>query len=61
MILQTNIQLTVWEITWNNGKTELIPMNGQQLAGFKRRKGIKKQYINMRKFAVIALQIKTAV
>lgn len=61
MILQTNIQLTVWEIVWATGRTEYITMNGQQLAGFKRRKGIKKQYITMKKFAVIALTIKTAV
>jgi hypothetical protein len=59
MILQTNVQLTLWEIVWNNGRTEYVTMNGQQLAGFKRRKGIKKQYITMKKVSVISLQIKT--
>ena len=61
MIVQSNIELTTWEIVWANGKVEYVTMNGQQLAGFKRRKGIKKQYITMKKFAVISLQIKTAV
>jgi len=61
MIIQTKIELTTWEIIWNNGKTELITMNGQQLAGFKRRKGIKKQFISMKKFAIISMEIKTAV
>lgn len=61
MILKTNIELTLWEIVWNNGKVEYVTMNGQQLAGFKRRKGIKKQYLTMKKTATISLQIKTAV
>jgi hypothetical protein len=46
---------------WNNGRVEHITMNGVQLAGFKRRKGIKKQYLTMKKVATISLQIKTAV
>ena len=61
MTLQANIQLTTWEIVWNSGKVEYITMNGQQLAGFKRRKGIKKQILTMKKFATISLQIKTVV
>lgn len=61
MILQTNIELTTWEIVWNTGEVEHITMNGQQLAGFKRRKGIKKKYLTLKKWAIISLQIKTAV
>lgn len=61
MILQTNIELTTWEVTWMNGRTTYQTMNGVQLAGFKRRKGIKKQILVMKKWATISLQIKTAV
>jgi hypothetical protein len=61
MILKTNIELTLLEIVWNNGRVEYVTMNGPQLAGFKRRKGIKKQYLTMKKAATISLQIKTAV
>jgi hypothetical protein len=45
MKIKSNIELTLWEIVWSNGRTEQLIMNGQQLAGFKRRKGIKKQFL----------------
>ena len=57
---KANIELTLWEIVWNSGKIEQMIFNGQQLAGFKRRKGIKKQYVTMKKVAVISVNIKTA-
>ena len=57
---KANIELMLWEIVWNSGKIEQMIFNGQQLAGFKRRKGIKKQYVTMKKVAVISVNIKTA-
>jgi len=57
---KANIELMLWEIVWNSGKIEQMILNGQQLAGFKRRKGIKKQYVSMKKVAVISVNIKTA-
>jgi hypothetical protein len=61
MKIQTNVALTVYEIVWNSGKIEYMVLNGVQLAGFKRRKGIKKQYITLKPMVNIALQIKTAI
>ncbi len=61
MKVKSNIDLTVWEIIWNNGKTEYMVMNSQQLAGFKRRKGIKKQFISLKKMVNVSLQIKSAI
>lgn len=57
---KANINLMLWEIFWNNGTSEQFVWNGQQLAGFKRRKGIKKQFISMKKIATIELKIKSA-
>jgi len=56
---KANINLMLFEIMWNNGNVEQFVWNGQQLAGFKRRKGIKKQYISLKKIAVIELKIKS--
>ena len=56
---KANINLMLYEIVWNNGSIEQFVWTGQQLAGFKRRKGIKKQYIHLRKLAVIELKIKS--
>jgi hypothetical protein len=60
MKVKTNINLTLWEVLWNSGKVEQFVWTGQQLAGFKRRKGIKRQYISLKKVAVISLNIKSA-
>ena len=57
---KTNINLMLWEIVWNNGSIQQFVWNGQQLAGFKRRKGIKRKFISMKKIAVIELRIKSA-
>ena len=56
---KANINLMIFEIMWNNGTVEQFVWNGSQLAGFKRRKGIKKQYISLKKIAVIELKIKS--
>lgn len=57
---KTNINLMLWEVVWNNGNIEQFVWTPQQLAGFKRRKGIKKQFISLKKIAVIELKIKSA-
>ena len=56
---KANLNLMLYEIMWNNGTVEQFVWNGQQLAGFKRRKGIKKQFISLKKIAVIELKIKS--
>lgn len=59
MIVKSNIDLTVYEIVWVTGRVEYLIFNGVQLAGFKRRKGIKRKYITLKPMINVALQIKT--
>jgi hypothetical protein len=54
-----NLSYTVYETVFDSGKVEYFAMTPAQLAGFKRRKGIKKTIITMRKVVAIAIQIKT--
>ena len=56
---KANINLMLHEIIWNNGNVEQFVWTPAQLAGFKRRKGIKRQYISLKKIAVIELRIKS--
>jgi hypothetical protein len=56
---KANLNLMLYEIMWNNGTVEQFVWNGQQLAGFKRRKGIKKQFVSLKKIATIELKIKS--
>ena len=56
---KANINLALYEIVWNNGQVEQFVLNGQQLAGMKRRKGFKKSYLTFKKIAVISVNIKT--
>lgn len=60
MKAKANINLSLYEIVWNSGKIEHFVWNGQQLAGFKRRKGIKRQYVSLKKIATISVNIKSA-
>ncbi len=57
---KANINLSLYEVIWNSGKVEQFVWNGQQFAGFKRRKGIKRQYISLKKIATISINIKSA-
>ena len=57
---KANFTLMLYEIIWNNGNIEQNVWTPAQLAGFKRRKGIKKQFISLKKIAIIELKIKSA-
>lgn len=54
-----NLSYTVYETVYTTGKIEYHCFTPQQLAGFKRRKGIKKTIIVMKPVVAIAVQIKT--
>lgn len=54
-----NLKYTVFETVYTTGTVEYYCFTSQQLAGFKRRKGIKKTIVTMKPVVSIAVQIKT--
>ncbi|HEV7424469.1 MAG TPA: hypothetical protein VGO21_04755 [Candidatus Paceibacterota bacterium] len=53
-----NITYTIRELIYNNGRQQIICMNNQEYAGFKRRKGIKKNILTNRVLFRFSIELK---
>lgn len=53
-----NLKITVWEFTYDTGRTEILPLTDIQLAGLRRRKGWRKSLITKRRLLAFSVAIK---